>query len=137
MTIIPMPELANSRSNKWISDFAPTSMPRVGSSIKITFGRTASCFAIATFCWLPPLNAETGISTSLILTLRCFEKSFANCFSLFASIKPNRVVKDARFKTEIFCAIERSRKMPEPFRSSDKYTIPAFTASAYWRISCS
>ncbi len=136
MTIIPMPEFASSRSNKWISDFAPTSMPRVGSSIKIILGRTASCFAIATFCWLPPLKAETGISTLLILTLRRFEKSLASCFSLFASIRPNRVLNAARFKTEIFCAIERSRKMPEPFRSSDKYTIPAFTASAYCLIVC-
>ena len=36
------------------SDFAPTSMPRVGSDTKRKPGSSAKAFARQTFCWLPP-----------------------------------------------------------------------------------
>ena len=43
-----------------ISAFAPTSTPRVGSSISSTRGRVITLRAITTFCWLPPLSAPIG-----------------------------------------------------------------------------
>ena len=37
-----------------ISDLAPTSMPRVGSSRSSTLGAVRRPLATTTFCWLPP-----------------------------------------------------------------------------------
>ena len=37
-----MPAAASSRIRPWISDFEPTSMPRVGSSMISTFGAVPS-----------------------------------------------------------------------------------------------
>ena len=59
---MPTPLRASSRRMRWISAFAPTSTPRVGSSRKMTRGLTDSILAIATFCWLPPESVETGSS---------------------------------------------------------------------------
>ena len=42
----------------WISNFAPTSTPLVGSSSSSTRGSVASHLATTTFCWLPPLSAS-------------------------------------------------------------------------------
>ncbi len=49
---------------------APTSTPRVGSSTMRTRDSRASHFARTTFCWLPPLRAETGVSIEGVLTAR-------------------------------------------------------------------
>ena len=43
----------------WISNFAPTSTPLVGSSSSSTRGLVAIHLATTTFCWLPPLS-ESG-----------------------------------------------------------------------------
>ena len=48
------PCAARSTIRRWISAFAPTSTPWVGSSRMRTEGRVASQRASATFCWLPP-----------------------------------------------------------------------------------
>jgi len=37
----------------------PMSMPLVGSSRMMTFGRVASHLPSTTFCWLPPDSSET------------------------------------------------------------------------------
>ncbi|CKT49637.1 Uncharacterised protein [Mycobacterium tuberculosis] len=50
ITTTPTPWLASSRRMWWISDLAPTSTPRVGSSISSTDGLVASSLAMATFC---------------------------------------------------------------------------------------
>ena len=49
-----MPRPASSPISRWISAFAPTSTPCVGSSRISTVGLAASQRARATFCWLPP-----------------------------------------------------------------------------------
>ena len=52
--MIALPAWANLHINLWISAFAPTSIPRVGSSkIKIS-GLVSSQRETSTFCWLPP-----------------------------------------------------------------------------------
>ena len=40
--------------------FAPTSIPRAGSSRRNTAGRASSHFPRTTFCWLPPAEAASG-----------------------------------------------------------------------------
>src|SRR5207302_963340 len=68
ITSIPSPCCARPSISLWISPFAPTSTPRVGSSRISTFGSVASHFASTTFCWLPPLSWLTGCTTLLALT---------------------------------------------------------------------
>ena len=52
--ITATPSPASLQIRRWISAFAPTSMPRVGSSRIRIFGLVSSQRAISTFCWLPP-----------------------------------------------------------------------------------
>ena len=56
----PGPAPASSPISRWISAFAPTSTPCVGSSRISTAGSVASQRASATFCWLPPDRLPTG-----------------------------------------------------------------------------
>ena len=58
------PRSASSASSRWISDFAPTSTPRVGSSSSSTAGSASSQRASTTFCWLPPESSAIGCSAS-------------------------------------------------------------------------
>jgi len=52
--MIALPSWASMDMRRWISDFAPTSMPRVGSSIIKTSGTVSNQREISAFCWLPP-----------------------------------------------------------------------------------
>ena len=52
--ITARPSPASRSISAKISDLAPTSMPRVGSSTTITFRPRISQRASSTFCWLPP-----------------------------------------------------------------------------------
>ena len=97
---------------RWISDFAPTSTPRVGSSRKITRGRTDSILAIATFCWLPPESDETGSWMPPRLRPRRSPSAVACAASFSASMVPQRVETWSRSSAEMLAAIERSRKTP-------------------------
>ena len=63
ITTIALPCAANASISLWISAFAPTSMPRVGSSKKRMSQSRSSHFAITTFCWLPPDSSLTGCAT--------------------------------------------------------------------------
>ena len=49
------------------SALAPTSMPRLGSSISSTLGSVINALPITTFCWLPPLSALTSEAGSATL----------------------------------------------------------------------
>ena len=49
-------------SARWISALAPTSMPRVGSSMMRMRGSVASHLPSTTFCWLPPESWPTTCS---------------------------------------------------------------------------
>ena len=64
---IPIPCAARLRMMRKTSAFAPMSMPRLGSSIKRTFGEVSSALPITTFCWLPPESDETGSAGSATL----------------------------------------------------------------------
>ena len=50
----PCPRCASLPISAWISALAPTSMPRVGSSMMRMRGSVASHLPSTTFCWLPP-----------------------------------------------------------------------------------
>ena len=52
------PLAASRRMVRNTSALAPTSMPRLGSSISSTFGPVISALPMTTFCWLPPLTAR-------------------------------------------------------------------------------
>ena len=54
------PALAPSARRRNTSALAPTSMPRDGSSSRITRGWVASILPITTFCWLPPDSEPIG-----------------------------------------------------------------------------
>ena len=62
LTSSAAPRSAASWSSPWISAFAATSTPRVGSSSSSTSESTASHLPSATFCWLPPLSVPTATS---------------------------------------------------------------------------
>ena len=62
--ITAMPWAARSLISAWISAFAPTSMPRVGSSRSRTRGSRQRTRARRTFCWLPPESSLTRWSGS-------------------------------------------------------------------------
>src|SRR5690606_23588498 len=57
-----MPSSESSATRRWMSAFAPTSMPRVGSSRMSRRGSMRSQRARRTFCWLPPERFLTGRS---------------------------------------------------------------------------
>ena len=59
------PSCASSLIRRWISALAPTSMPRVGSSMIRTRGAVASHLLSTTFCWLPPDSFSTTCSVPL------------------------------------------------------------------------
>src|SRR5262249_4766201 len=65
-----------------ISDLAPTSMPRVGSSMMRMRGSAASHFASTTFCWLPPESWRAGWSGPRALIPSRLMKSRARLCSL-------------------------------------------------------
>jgi hypothetical protein len=44
------------------SALAPTSIPRLGSSIRSTLGFVISALPMTTFCWFPPESALIGFS---------------------------------------------------------------------------
>ena len=64
MNITDRPLSASSPTRFWTWTFAPTSIPRVGSSSTRARGDRASRRASSTFCWLPPDSVPAGRSTS-------------------------------------------------------------------------
>ena len=66
----PCPRGASPSISAWISAFAPTSTPRVGSSSSSTSGSRASALASTTFCWLPPDSRLTGPPSAPLIESR-------------------------------------------------------------------
>ena len=60
MKMTDRPCSESSATLRWMSAFAPTSMPRVGSSSTMSSGAVASQRASSTFCWLPPERLRGG-----------------------------------------------------------------------------
>ena len=52
------------------SALAPTSIPRLGSSISSTLGSVMSALPMTTFCWLPPESEATSCAGSATLIVR-------------------------------------------------------------------
>ena len=69
-TTTAMPSAASERTICTTSSFAPTSMPRVGSTSTRTRGAWVSHLASATFCWLPPESEPSLASTCRAATPR-------------------------------------------------------------------
>src|SRR6185369_16851044 len=65
----------------WISALAPTSMPRVGSSMMRTRGSVATHFASTTFCWLPPESCFTRCSGPRVRIPKRSIERFASALS--------------------------------------------------------
>ena len=63
-----MPSVARCETMRWISAFAPTSMPRVGWSRISTRGAGISHLASSTFCWLPPDSVLVSCSIPVATT---------------------------------------------------------------------
>ncbi|MNL06784.1 hypothetical protein D3C87_1274320 [compost metagenome] len=120
MTITPTPSRASSLIWRWISAFAPTSTPRVGSSRKTTCGSTDSIFASATFCWLPPLKVETASPTLFARNFSRRPNSSARFISLRRSIKPMPFDILPTSSAETFATMDMLRNSPSPLRSSDR-----------------
>ena len=107
-----------------ISAFAPTSMPRVGSSRIRKRGRVASQRASNTFCWLPPLRFITGCSGPGVRMPSALMNSSAisSCrFRERGSVAPWRAC-NARM---MFSRTERCGTMPSTFRSSGVKAKPS------------
>ncbi len=113
----------------WTSAFAPTSMPRVGSSSRSTFGFVHSHLASSTFCWLPPLSSETRWS-GLDALMRKRSMNVATSLSWAAvDTRPARESCGSAART-MFSRTERFGMMPSTLRSSDSSATPAFNAAA-------
>ena len=72
----------------YISTFAPTSMPRVGSLRIISLGSVFSPLATTTFCWLPPESESTSVMMPGVLMPSFFTHSWAICFSSLRCMMP-------------------------------------------------
>src|SRR5919106_92990 len=77
MRMIAIPARASSSMIWCTSAFAPTSMPRVGSSRMSTSGLAFSHLASMVFCWLPPDSCATGVSSDCVRIESFFRKPSA------------------------------------------------------------
>ena len=127
-TMIVLPCFAMLIISSYISYFAPTSIPLVGSSIINTCGSLSSHFPKITFCWFPPERFEI-ISFGPIHFVRIVLISSAVAFSIFES---ERAIPDLYcFKFAIVVLNVRSPFKNNPFalRSSVIIAKPCSIAS--------
>ena len=119
----------SSEISPWTSAFAPTSMPRVGSSRMRIFGSVHRQRASSTFCWLPPESSPTGWSG---LDALMFRRSMKVSTSLSAAARDTTPRFDSRGSAAatMFSRIESPGKMPSALRSSGRNARPSGTASA-------
>src|SRR5471032_909776 len=129
-----MPSRTSSASVRYTSALAPTSIPRVGSSMINTLGPVASHFPSTTFCWLPPDSVPTGASRSLALSRRRLPQSAASVFSLRDEINPCLTRRPSTVKDALRAMLSSSAR-PCARRSSGTSANPARTA-ACGRPSC-
>ena len=78
---IAMPSCARRPISAWISALAPTSMPRVGSSMIRMRGSVSSHLPSTTFCWLPPESWPTTCSGPRARMPSCLIEAAARCAS--------------------------------------------------------
>src|SRR5690606_33319698 len=125
-TATPPPD--SSATSRWIPVFAPTSMPRVGSSRMSSRGSRISQRASSTFCWLPPLRLRTGISGSggLIRSALTYLPTSSSCCSRGTGLAQPRVACKARM---MFSRTVRSSMRPSRLRFSEQNAILWFIAA--------
>ena len=87
------PCAASSLISRWISALAPTSMPRVGSSMISSRGLVASHLPSTTFCWLPPESLPTICSGPRARMPKRAMASVASASSSPRSMKPRRAIR--------------------------------------------
>ena len=100
---IASPCAASSPISRWISAFAPTSTPCVGSSRMRTAGSAASQRARATFCWLPPERLPTGASIDGRLDRRAARTNVGGQLALAARSRAARTRETARERSPAWC----------------------------------
>src|SRR4051794_34112162 len=125
---IAMPLAARSETSRCTSAFAPTSMPRVGSSRISTLGLVIRQRAIRAFCWLPPERLPTVSWRSGVLIRSC---SFIR--SQVALNAPWRTKPPAVWvRTDAICmfsSTECMRNSPVALRSSVSSASPCSIAT--------
>ena len=127
------PWAASSDIRAWISDFAPTSIPCVGSSRTRTDGRVTSQRLRATFCWFPPESVATGRKRAGVLMARRRAYSTAISFSRRESSLPRRESRSSDASV-MLALIGSSATTPCRRRSSGRWAMPCAMASAGRRM---
>ena len=127
--MIAIPCFARLLINWYISAFAPTSIPRVGSSKRRIFGSVINHLPSTTFCWFPPERALARVFVPGAFTLRVSICLFHSFFSSPDFIK-NAGLNFFRRGRDIFSPIDLCRTRPVPFLSSVAKEMPALIASA-------
>ena len=118
MQRIAIPSSASSRTIAWTSAFAPTSIPRVGSSRRKILGRVFSHLPNITFCWLPPESFSTRcIAEGALMSSRCRNPSAASS-SRERWMRPSRERYRRSTGRVTFAAIESGMARPSLRRSS-------------------
>ncbi|MNE58233.1 hypothetical protein D3C80_1532510 [compost metagenome] len=111
-----------------MSNLAPTSMPRVGSSNSSTWQSRSSQRPITTFCWLPPDSSPTTWwAPALRIRMAWIWRSAKAC-SAWPSSTPARDTAP-RLPKAMLALIDCVNSRPSPLRSSVISAIPAFTAA--------
>lgn len=128
MNRIASPCAHSASTRSMMSNFAATSMPRVGSSRISSFGSVASQRASSTFCWLPPDSSPIGCSASraLMPSRAMYVSASSRCRARPISRHQPRRACSARM---MFSRIDSAATMPSFLRSSGQYAMPLRTAS--------
>ena len=130
MKMTERPAAESSATLRWMSAFAPTSMPRVGSSRMSSSGAVASQRARSTFCWLPPdrvLTTASGFGRASRPSASMYSATTASRSALrILRRQPRR----AWMPSTMFSATVRSETMPSARRSSEEN---AMRCSMAWR----
>ena len=125
------PSFASLRIRSWMPAFAPTSMPRVGSSKIRICGWVLSHFASTTFCWLPPDRNRTSCSGPWALS----SVTAASSLLLMMPGVERRLRGDITVRTAsiMLSAIDCASASPSTLRSSVMKPRPARIAWRGWR----
>ncbi|MNH28839.1 hypothetical protein D3C79_890310 [compost metagenome] len=111
-----------------MSNLAPTSMPRVGSSNSSTVQSRSSQRPITTFCWLPPDSSPTTWSGLELRMRMALIWRWANSRSALPSSTPAREIA-GRLPRAMLALIDCDSSRPSPLRSSVIRAMPSRTAA--------
>ena len=120
-----VPSSASSVMIRWISSFAPTSTPWVGSASTSSPGRSTSCRASTTFCAFPPDIAPIAWRSDGVLTASRLIMSLATDRSRPRSIHTLPLDSSGRWPAEMLKAIDWNENMPCSFRFAGSSAMPS------------